>query len=131
MNNSNTSKSSYSSYSNNSYNLSSKSSNSSSNYLSSNSNHFSSSVKSPLKGDAAQIVSVTDTGIVYHDVEMRKILNKFVHPILIYSIIGKYREGKSLLMNLFLLFNQLITDGKDWTRLDCIIDGNQTPIITH
>ncbi len=59
------------------------------------------------KGTAVQIISIQNDKFILNEDNLRNILSKAHNPIIIISIIGSFRTGKSFLLNSFLQYLKL------------------------
>lgn len=59
-----------------------------------------------MDGTALQIIDIVNNQVVFNRENLQRVLNKCGNRLLvIYSVAGKLREGKSFLLNLFLFYN--------------------------
>lgn len=72
-------------------------------------------VASKMFGQPLEVITVIKNGIQFNRDPLQQILNKCGNrPLVIYSVAGEYRKGKSFLLNLFLLFNHYHQNNEDW-----------------
>lgn len=72
-----------------------------------------------------QIISVVNKKIVFHQENLDSVLEKCgERPLVIYTVAGKFREGKSFLLNLLLLYNEhKNADNEQWMEEPQLITG--------
>ena len=68
-------------------------------------------------GTPLQIISVNNGAVHFHHDNVNKVLSRCDNrPLVIYSVVGDYRKGKSFLLNLFLLFNRYNGSNVNWMK---------------
>ena len=77
-----------------------------------------------LAGKPLTIIKVKNGKLVFKRKNVYNVLEKCgKRQLVIYSVAGDFREGKSFLLNLFLQFNHHHHIGKSWLEEDDIVRG--------
>lgn len=72
-------------------------------------------IPSKMFGQPLEIIAVVKNRIAFNRECLQQVLVKCgARPLVIYSVAGEYRKGKSFLLNLFLLFNHYKQNNEDW-----------------
>ena len=68
-----------------------------------------------MNGKQLQIVTFVQGKLKFNTKNLRQVLKKCgERQLVIYSVAGKFREGKSFLLNLFLSFNDKRIPSTEW-----------------